>query len=393
MSLLITVCSLLLIAYIFDLSASKTRIPTVILLLIMGWSVKYGSELIGIAIPDLNPILPILGTIGLILIVMEGSLELEVTREKLPFIAKSLIMALLPLIIFSFGFTYILNHYFNVGFKLALSNAIPLSIISSAIAIPSAQQLDREKKEFIIYESSISDIVGVVFFNFITLNDEIDSHSIGHFFLEIGLILLIALFATLLLTLLISKIKHHVKFLPILLTIVLLYAIAKVYHLPGLIIILVFGLCLKNLSNFKKNRLLEWLNPVQLNREIKKFEAITAEFAFLIRVLFFLVFGFLISIQDVINPTTFLMAVSLAISIYLIRLLFLIVLKMNVFPLVFIAPRGLITILLFLSLPQELHIEQVTNSLLIQLILITSLMMMIGSIFYKKGTKDVVTSN
>ena len=69
--------------------------------------------------------------------------------------------------------------------KLALASAIPIGIISSAIAIPSAKNLLNNEKEFITYESSLSDIFGVIFFNFITLNDNIGSKTFGNFSLEL----------------------------------------------------------------------------------------------------------------------------------------------------------------------------------------------------------------
>ena len=40
--------------------------------------------------------------------------------------------------------------------------SIPLSIISSAVAIPSAASLLKHQKEFVIYESTFSDILGVI---------------------------------------------------------------------------------------------------------------------------------------------------------------------------------------------------------------------------------------
>ena len=65
-TIIITICLLLLLAYIFDISSALTKIPSVILLLLLGWLVKQTVELFNIHIPDLNPLLPILGTIGLI---------------------------------------------------------------------------------------------------------------------------------------------------------------------------------------------------------------------------------------------------------------------------------------------------------------------------------------
>jgi cell volume regulation protein A len=138
-SIIITLSLLILLAYVFDISASKTKIPSVILLLMLGFGVKLISTHLDIDIPNLNPILPILGTIGLILIVLEGSLELEINKSKLSLIFHSSIIAFLPLLIVSFGTAYYLYTYENISFKIALANAIPIGIISSAIAIPSAQ--------------------------------------------------------------------------------------------------------------------------------------------------------------------------------------------------------------------------------------------------------------
>ena len=83
-TIIVTICLLLLLAYVFEISAPKTRIPSVILLLILGWGVKQGATLFKVSIPDLTPILPILGTVGLVLIVLDGALELELNKSKLP---------------------------------------------------------------------------------------------------------------------------------------------------------------------------------------------------------------------------------------------------------------------------------------------------------------------
>jgi cell volume regulation protein A len=229
-SIIITLSILLLLAYVFDITASKTKIPSVILLLILGFCVKLISTKLDINIPDLNPILPVLGTVGLILIVLEGSLELEINKSKLPLVFKTSVIALVPLLIISFGIAYYLNKVELLPLKLALANAIPLGIISSAIAIPSAKNLLNIEKEFVTYESSLSDIFGVLFFNFITLNDNIGSQTFGHFTLDLLIMLVISFIATLLLAGFLNKIKHHIKFVPMLILVLLIYAISKVFH-------------------------------------------------------------------------------------------------------------------------------------------------------------------
>jgi potassium/hydrogen antiporter len=378
--LIITLCVLLLLAYAFDFSSSKTKIPSVILLLILGFSVKQLLSFVHISIPDLTPILPILGTIGLILIVLEGSLELELNKSKLPFVGKTSLIAFLPILIFSFGLAYAFYYYgdANTTYKIALSNAIPFAIISSAIAIPSVQNLTSKNKEFITYESSMSDIFGVIFFNFVTLNAVIDTERFINLFLQILVILVITFIATIGLAFLLSKIKHHIKFAPIILMVVLIYEISKVYHLPALIFILLFGLFLGNLNELNRYKFIEKLQPAILTKEVKRFKELTYEIVFLIRSLFFLLFGYLLETSELLNQKTIIWALLIVASIITIRIIFLKLFKINTNPLVFIAPRGLITILLFLTIPISQKEALANKSLIIQVIIISALVMMFG---------------
>ncbi len=389
-SIIISICVLLLLAYVFDISSSKTKIPSVILLLTVGWLVRQGAVFFQLNVPDLSSILPILGTVGLILIVLEGSLELELNRSKLGFISKTVIISFLPMLLFSFGLAAAFQYFGNISFKDGLANAIPFAVISSAIAIPSVQNLISKDKEFITYESSLSDIFGVIFFNFITLNDNIGTQSVGHFIVELIIILLVTFVATLGLAFLLSKIKHHVKFLPIILIIVLIYAVSKIYHLPGLIFILLFGLFIGNLDELKHYKFIQKLQPENLNKEVHKFKELTSETAFLIRSLFFLLFGYLIETNELLNQETVVWAAAITISIFVLRFIFLKLFKQNIKPLLFIAPRGLITILLFLSIP----INQVTGlankSLIIQVIILTAIFMMVGLMSNKTKTDEKV---
>ncbi|HWJ28276.1 MAG TPA: cation:proton antiporter [Flavisolibacter sp.] len=380
---IIAICILLLVAYAFDISSARTRIPSVILLLLMGWLVKLIASYFDIIIPDHNAVMPIFGTLGLILIVLEGSLELEFTRSKLGFIGKSALVALLPILVLSFGLGFAFHYFGNTSFKTGLSNAIPFAIISSSVAIPSARNLPGHDREFVTYESSLSDIFGVLFFNFITLNDDIQASSVGHFFLELFIILVVSFIATLSLAFLLNRIKHHVKFVPIILMIFLIYALAKLYHLPGLIFILLFGIFLGNLDELKHLKFVNRLKPDILNREVQKLKELTMEGAFLIRALFFLLFGFLIETDELFNGATMAWAVGISLGIFLLRYLFLKLFRLPVSPLLFVAPRGLITILLFLSIPTSQVISLSNKSLIIQVIVLTALVMMIGLITNK----------
>lgn len=383
-AIIITFCFLLLIAYVFDISSSKTKIPSVILLLLLGWGVKQMSVFVDISLPDLSPFLPVLGTVGLILIVLEGSLELELNKTKLGVIKKSFFGALFPMLALAFLLAFLFNYFGEYDFKASLTNAIPFCVISSAIAIPSVKNLSAYNKEFVIYESSLSDIVGVVLFNFIAFNEIINWNSFGNFFLQLLIILVVSFLCTIALSYLLNKIEHHVKFVPIILLIILIYAISKVYHLPGLVFILLFGLFIGNLDELKHYKWIEKFKPDELNKEVLKFKELVAEFAFLVRALFFLVFGFLMETSEILSTETLLWAISISILIYLFRAIQLKLSNLPLKPLLFIAPRGLITILLFLSILPINSIGLVNKSLIIQVIIITALVMMFGLMTNKK---------
>ena len=383
-AIIITICLLLLLAYVFDISSAFTKIPAVILLLLLGWGVKQFTGVFNIQVPDLNPLLPILGTIGLILIVLEGSLELELNKSKLSVIRKSSLIAFVPMLVMAFLLAWVFQYFGHADYKTALVNAIPFCVISSAIAIPSVRNLSAGNKEFIIYESSLSDIFGVLFFNFIALNPVINAESFGHFGVEILIIIVLSFISVMGLSFLLSRITHHISYTPIILLVILIYAVSKVYHLPGLIFILVFGLFLGNLEELKGFKWIEKFRPEKLDKEVLKFKEITIEATFMVRALFFLLFGFLMEAKEILNTDTLPWAAGIVFAIVLIRWVSLMISRLPASPLLFVAPRGLITILLFLAILPEQTIPLVNKALVIQVILLSVLVMMVGLMTGKK---------
>jgi len=377
-TIIITLCILLLIAYVFDLTSSKTRIPSVILLLLLGWIVRQLSTVLHIRIPDLSGLLPLFGTVGLILIVLEGSLELELNRSKIGVIKKASIAALLPMLALAVLLAYAFQ-YFQEGlsFRDALTNAVPLCVISSSIAIPSVKYLSSYNREFITYESSLSDIFGVVLFNFVALNELGEMHSAWTSVLQLLLMIAVSFAATVLLAFLLGRIDHHIKFVPIILLVLLIYAIAKLYHLPSLIFILILGLFLGNLD--------------ELNTEVHKFRDLITEATFLVRTVFFLLFGYLIETSEVLNTGTLLWAIGILSAALLIRALQFRLSGLRLFPMLFIIPRGLINVLLFLSIVPMQQIPLVNKSLVLQLVLLSTFTMMLGLMFSKKEEEPTTT--
>lgn len=384
---IIIVCLMLLIGYVGEISSERTRIPNVILLLFLGWIARQMAVLFNWEVPDMFPLLPLLGTIGLILIVLEGSLELSITKSKYKVIRRSVLMAIAPMLSIAIIFGILFSLYAGVPFYKGLMNALPLSVVSSSIAIPSARNIPPEKREFVIYESSFSDILGVLFFNFFAVNTVINFSSVGLFVLQIILITLVSLFSVMGLSFLLGRIKNHISYTPIILLVILVYEIAKALDLSGLVFILVLGLFLGNIQVIKHfpvvENIIAKINMDEFNREVVKFRSITIEATFLMRSLFFILFGYVMETREFLDTETLPWAFGLGIFIYGSRYVFLRLFKISVSPLLFFSPRGLITVLLFLSVKPELQIGFVNNSLIIQVIILSVVFMTTGLLRYK----------
>jgi hypothetical protein len=105
---------LLLIAYLFDLTAARTKYTVCYIIITFRLTREY--LFFDINLPDLTATLPVLGTIGLILIVLEGSLELELNRSKGT--DKKIIYWSFPSFsYFSFSLAYLLQYYGGYSFR------------------------------------------------------------------------------------------------------------------------------------------------------------------------------------------------------------------------------------------------------------------------------------
>mgnify|MGYP003328328037 CR=1 FL=1 len=79
---------------------------------------------------------------GLALIVLEAALDLKLVKEKAGLIFKSLSTAVLGLFATSYVGALVVNYAFSMPMIEALLFTVPLSILSSAIILPSLGSLD-----------------------------------------------------------------------------------------------------------------------------------------------------------------------------------------------------------------------------------------------------------
>jgi Kef-type K+ transport system membrane component KefB len=387
--ILIILSSLVIFSYLFDLTAKKFKIPSVILLLLSGIGLRYLADFFSFATPDLTPILPIVGTIGLILIVLEGSLELRLEKEKSGLIKKSLASAFFILIITSSGVAGFFYYLTGENFRICFMNAVPLGVISSAIAIPSASALSGSRKDFIVYESSLSDIFGIILFNFMVTNDVINVTSFVNLTWQTILILAISALFCLALLYLLKRITHHLKFFLIIAMLILIYAIGKHFHLPTLIIVLAFGLFLNNLQWIRHLRFRQIFEYENFTKDLQQLTQLTGESAFLVRTFFFLIFGFTLEIESLLHIEVLINGAVIILLIYGIRIIYQkFFVSTAAWAEYFLAPRGLISILLFFSIPDALKLKGLQNGLLFFVILATSIIMLFGLL----GVRDKKTT-
>ena len=395
-SILFALPLLVIFSYLFDAFARKTKFPAVILLMLTGVLIRVITSANGYEdFEFLNDLIPVLGTIGLILIVLEGALELEINRQKLPTILKGFLSAIVILLLNIVIISWIFNYFLGMELHTATIFATPLSIISSAVAIPSAANLLNQDKEFVVYESTFSDILGIVIFNYAIRQAEsgqpmIAIESIVGLGLQILGIVVISTLITYVLFRLLQNIEHHVKFFLILSLLILVYAIGKFFHLPALLTIFIFGVFLSNIKELLPKFLLRYFQLNQSEKGLHEFHILTAESTFIVRTFFFLFFGFSIVISDFDSFMPLVYGVLVFAIMFLIRYLYFVLTSFKIKPsvLLYMSPRGLISILLFLQI-KDLEIIQLEKSviderMLLIVILTSMLVMTLGTLSNKQ---------
>jgi cell volume regulation protein A len=383
---------IIIISYLFNLAASRYSIPSVLLLIVLGIALKGLVSATGMQSPDLTPILEVLGTIGLIMIVLEASLDLELERGKRKVISRAFFTSLLTLILSTMAIAGVMCVYLKVDLTTGLLYAVPLSIMSSAIIIPSVSALHKNKRELMIYESTFSDILGIMLFYF--LISSMNAESIGKMSLDallnLSLTVLVSVAASYFLIFLFQKIRTELKLFLLIAVLILLYAISKMFHLSSLLIILVFGLILSNRHIFFPGKLKKFLDEQHMGTIFENFKMITLESSFVIRTFFFVIFGFTIVLTSLLDLKVWLVSILILVILYGIRFAwFRVVFKKDIYPDIWMAPRGLITILLYYSIPEALAVPEFNEGVLLLVILASSIIMALALIKYRKsGLKE-----
>ncbi len=393
----IAICIIIILSYLFGLFSKKTNVPSVLLLILFGIGIKFLLEKLGVSNKfDLTDMLELLGIVGLIMIVLEAALDLKLNKDKLPLIIRSFFIALIALGACIFSIGWILNTYVISDYFTSLVYAIPLSIMSSAIIIPSVANLVESKKEFMIYESTFSDILGIMVFYFFIENDTVSKASkvVGGVSANIGITIGLSILIGFALVILLQSIDQKVKLFLLIAVLVLLYSVGKLFHLSSLIVILIFGLILSNHRLFFRGKLDKLVNAEKLSIVLEDFHIVTMESAFVVRTFFFVIFGMTLDLSTLVDIETAFISGGIVISIYIIRFILFKLFRMrNILPEVLIAPRGLITILLFFSIPAKYFQDHFNTGILLYTILLTSIIMTISMMAKSDETEYIAELN
>ncbi|WP_116106571.1 cation:proton antiporter [Lewinella sp. IMCC34191] len=395
---------IIILSFFFGEIAKRTNIPSVLMLIILGIVGKFGLDAVELGNLDFFPILQILGILGLIMIVLEAALELKLERDKFLPIGKSLLVAAIGLVVSTWVAAEILTYFIDdMSGQIAWLYATPLSILSSAIIIPSVTGLKGAKREFHIYESTFSDILGIILFYFLLSQipigggveeglEAVEQHgSPIEFLLNVVATVAASIVASYAIILIFQNIKSHVKLFLLIAVLLFLYSLGKTIHLSSLIIILTFGLTIANMRLFFRGKLKKWLNYKKALHIYEDLHVVTVETAFVVRTFFFVIFGVTISLASLLNVDVAIVSMLIILSIYLIRFILLrIFIGPDLLPQLFVAPRGLITILLFYSIPQQIQIAGFEPGVLLFIIIGTSLIMTLAMVIDKKRTTSAI---
>ena len=387
---LILLSSILIISFIFNHIQRKYQISAVILLLLTGVVLQLVVKYFALSIPLPDEALKVFGTLGLLVIVLEAVMDMEVTQNNSKLFIRAMIFA--SLIVFaSIGLiSFAFMRSYNITMIQALIYATPLAIVSSAIVIPTVSNLNGQLKDFLVLESVFSDIIGVLAFNFIATVEFTNLSSISMFIADFMLMIVISVVTTIILGIMMSKEKSKNIHVMILAVLILIYAATKVFHLSALLLILIFGISLRNLSritahNYGKH-LLNYFDHNKIKQNIHSMQEFIEELGFIIRSIFFILLGYSINLQSLLSMNVLLNGIMIAIAIYAVRFVFLqwIIPTKEVLVATTMAPRGLITVLLFFQIPESLQYANFNGAITFIVVIISGIIMSGGLIIAHK---------
>ncbi len=347
----------LLITFAVEHVDRTSGFPSVIAMIALGLAAKPALRSMGMLVEGIGAVVPVAGAVALVLIVLEGALDIELKRERLKPALTAFALAAFALLFYGAVFAAIAAGLLELTYFQGAILATPLALISSSVAIPASRTLDAEAREFIVYESSTSDILGVLAF-FALVHSGATLHGFVTGLAGGGLLsLLLAIACSIALVAISTRATAHVRYVPLLAGLFALYAAGELLHLSPLIMVLLFGLMLNNRAALVRIPGVARIAEKISSQTVGEFKVLVQELTFAVRGFFFFLLGYTTNPADFGSARSWAAAALILIVVYGARYAMLRPLGRSfAATLTWIAPRGLITVVLYLDARRQLHL-------------------------------------
>ena len=339
--------ALLVLAVVANRLSKLTRVPDVIVLLLIG--ITLGPVLHWVDPAHFESVIRILGTLALILILFEGGLELRL-RQAMRYFPAGLMLVVLSFGL-SLGLVAVVGRYLlHLGWTDCLLLGSALGCTSGAIVIPALQQISTPEgvKVALTIEASLGEVIAVLLVGSL-LKENPQGSLIGGLATDFSRHILISLLVGFIIGAIWSRLWPKLAGTPnsniLNLGVVLgVYAVGDYLHGSGLLAVLIFGVTLANLPR-----------TPHMTRQGARLLAFHAEFSFLVRSFFFVLLGIVaqfVSRQYIVPILGILVALVLARYVAMIGSRWIVkdVTKEQTELLFWMLPRGLVTAVLALGI-------------------------------------------
>ncbi len=380
---------LLVLAFLANRVFRVTRVPDVLVL--MGLGLLLGPVL-GLMNPaSLSSTTNVLGTLAIILVLFEGGLELDLRRTLRHFPA-SLLLALL-----AYGFSIALvgliaHKGLGMPVTTALAVGAVLGCTSSTVVLPVLQQLGAREpvKVTLMLEASFGDVLAVLTVGLLlgvgSEGGAVARHLLQGVLMQVGVAVVFATATGILWSRLLPVLSDARFWQVMTFSIVLvLYAGTEAVGASGLIAVLAFGLTLANFPGMDPRfRAVE--EEILSFRSQESLLSFHSELAFLVRSFFFVLIGAIADLRSFRGHT--LLIVGILGALFVARWLALQVSRMAFRDveakerelMLWIMPRGLITVVLALQVAAARSDAGFLSALAFAVILVTNVMLVVGSL-------------
>lgn len=388
---------LLVLAFVVNRLAQRTRVPDAIVLILTGMVLGPVFGLVNAE--QFENVTRGFGTLALILILFEGGLELDV-RETLRHLGGGLVLSWSAYVITVALVAAVAKWSMLLSWRSSVLVGAVLGCVSSTIMLPVLQQIPLRKpvKLTLLVESSIGDVLAVLtvsaLLNLSKPHASLIKDLFGGFVFEVGVSIVFGILAGLLWSWLMPQLSEQ-RFWQALTfaAVLLLYAGASMVKASGLFAVLVFGIVLANLPHVRK-QLLSAEMGIDLPDEGSHHKILSfhSELAFLVRTFFFVMIGAVVHFSGLRANALAILGFSGAIlvarwvAVNLSRWTWKDISSSEKELIIFLLPRGLITAVLAIQVIEARGAEfGFLRASAFAIILLTNFLVVLGSVRARRG--------